>query len=387
MENSKYKYIEMNENGEIGEIASIRLDGTFGAEIDGARVAHAISYLDNIKKVKEIHLYINTVGGTVFDSLSVVSAMLNANAEIHTHNEGLCMSAGFHVFLSGDVLHAYDYSVFMYHEASFIGIDDKDLSKADRESLESTNEAMSTLIANRTGKEKEEAREMLKDESYFIATKFKEKVGIDIDIKSSKKQPTLKSSMSAKELVAEFKSFNINSKIEEMPEVKELEIKTIMAKLEISADVANPIEAINAKLTALNTVAEKSAKAVAGLTSELEVFKTAEAVAFVEGLIESEKIKAESKDEMVKNYIANAEFVKSTFEAMPEPKASGTIVDGSQERKDEGDGRDLKIEMTKGDNPVAMDYDWYNKNASDKLQKMMSEDREFYNFLFEEYTK
>jgi len=383
-----YKYIEAKSVADISEIGHIRLDGTFGAEIDGVQVASEIGFLDRIMNCKEIHLYINTIGGTVFDSLSVVSAILNSNAEIHTHNEGLCMSAGFHVFLSGDVLHAFDYSVFMYHEARYVGIDPKDLSKAERESLESTNEAMATLIANRIGKEIEVAREMLKDESYFIAKKFKEKVGMEIDIKSSKptNRPALKSSMSLKQVVAEFKSFNINSKIEEMPEVKLTEINTIMAKLEISADVANPIEAINAKLTALNTVAEKSALEVVALGKELETFKTAEAVAFVDGLIESEKIKAESKDEMVKNYIANAEFVKSTFEAMPEPKATKTIAKGSQEHKD-GSERELKVQMTEGKNPVAMDYDWYNKNDSAGLTKMMKSDREFYNFLFNEYTK
>ena len=153
-----FKYIEA-----IGDnVAKMRLDGSFGREIDGSSIAAEINFLDTIAKVKEIHLHFNTPGGAVFDSLSVVSAILGANATIHGHNDGICMSAGFHSFLSCDILHAYDFSMFMYHEAHINGnMSGKEISDSAKSFLAKTNEAMATLIANRLGKSQEEVADML----------------------------------------------------------------------------------------------------------------------------------------------------------------------------------------------------------------------------------
>ena len=382
-----FKFIESIKDNEVGVI---RLDGTFGREIDGAMIAHEISYLDRVAKVKEIHVHINTVGGVVFDSLSVVSAILSANAEVHGHNDGLCMSAGFHTFLACDILHAYDYAVFMYHEARYTGVKKSELTKSQLESLNSTNESMATLIANRLGKEVSEVAEMLKDESYFQATKFEEKLGVSLDIKSSKKSPNLKSSMSLEEVVAEFESFtNTNLNKEEMSENK-IDITGVMAKLDISADESNPIEAVLAKVGVLIASEKKATEKVAELKGDLKVFTDKAAEAYVDALIADEKIKAESKESILEAYLSNPSVVKATFDALPEAKVEETIEGEQGENRADieakADAPKLVIEMTKDATPVKMDYLWYSQNASDELKLMMRENPSKYNFLLEQYT-
>ena len=370
--------------------AIIRLDGTFGREIDGAMIAHEISYLDRVEKIKEIHLHINTVGGVVFDSLSVVSAILSANADIHGHNDGLCMSAGFHTWLACDVLHAFDYAIFMYHEASYSGTKRADLSKAQRQSLDATNASMSTLIANRLGKTQEEVAEMLKDESYFQATKFEDKMGMKIDIKPSTRKPNLKASMSLEEVTAELKSFN-NTNLNKEDMSENTDMITLIAKLEISADEKNPMEAIMAKFTAIEATAKKANDKVKELTASLKEYTDEKAEAYIDSLIADEKIKPEAKEAMLTAYLSNPDVVKATFAAQAEAKVTDTIDQTDEDSRAVvealADGLKLEIEMTKDEVPVAMDYKWYSQNQSDELKLMMRENPDKYNFLLDEYNK
>lgn len=379
-----YKHIEASEEGGIGKI---RLDGSFGREIDGAYVAAEIAYLSDVVKCKEIHMYINTVGGVVFDSLSVVSAMVRSNATIHTYNEGLCMSAGFHTFLCGDVLHAYNHSIFMYHEARYVGLKEADLTPKMKQSLEATNEAMSTLISERSGKTVDEAREMIKNETYFTARDFTKKVGLPIELSKATKAPKVTNSMSLEEVVAEFESFNNHLKIEEMSEEKNKDILAVMAKMEIPADVANPLEAINAKFDALTTAAANAEAKVSELNEKLEGYLENEAVAYVDSLIENNKLSADKKESAIANYKANPEFVKSVYDAMPMPKATETIKDTKLPKLNENEDGKMKVETfkDKDGNEVAKDYDWYQKNASEELRTMMYEDKARFDFLYEEY--
>jgi ATP-dependent Clp protease, protease subunit len=367
--------------------ATIRLDGRFGTEIDGAMIAHEISYLDRVEKVKEIHLHINTVGGVVFDSLSVVSAILSANAEIHGHNDGLCMSAGFHTWLACDVLHAFDYAIFMYHEASYSGMKRADLSKSEKQSLDTTNASMATLIANRLNKTSEEVALMLKDESYFQATEFEEKMGMKIDIKTSARKPNIKASMSLEEVTAEFESFtNTNLKTEDMSENKDM--TEIMAKLEISADEKNPMEAIMAKFTTMTKSVEAANSKVKELTASLKTYEAEKAESYIDSLIADEKIKPEAKESMLAAYIASPDVVKATFSAFVEAKVTDIIEDDADGRatiEANADGEKLVIEMTK--EGVAMDYRWYSENDSDELKLMMRENPDKYNFLLDQYNK
>ena len=79
----------------------ILLIGEIGEEIKGREVAYEIMYLNSIgaKVIKE---RINTVGGSILDAFSIVSANITSECEIHTINEGVADSAGGWILASGN---------------------------------------------------------------------------------------------------------------------------------------------------------------------------------------------------------------------------------------------------------------------------------------------
>lgn len=383
----QYKYVEaLNGNEE----AHIRLDGSFGGSIDGAYVASEINYLDQVVGVKNIHLHINTGGGVVFDSLSIVGAILGAKATTHGHNEGMCMSAGFHTFLACDKLYSNDYAIFMYHSAR-----PKKGATVDNAFLNAVNGGMITLIAGRLDKSEDEVKTMMKNETFFQATKFTEMLGLDIELKSSKRSPKITASMTLEEVVAEFESFNTNSKTEEMSE-KTLDITGVMAALEIPADAKNPVDAVLAKVNSVlasNVALEEAKKVVEDknkeLVAELKTYTDKEAEAYIASLVEDKLVKEESKAAVLEAYLKNPEAVKAVYDAMPVQDIIDTIDEDkkSQEHKKEGSNNELKIETFKDadGNEVEMNYEWYQKNKRDELKIMMYEDEKKFNFLFNEY--
>ena len=383
LELSDFKFIKaISDDDKVG---TIRLDGSFGFDIDGPSVAAEINFLDKIIGVDEIHIHINTPGGVVFDSLSVAGAILEAKADTHAHNDGLCMSAGFHVFLSCDFLHAFDFAAFMYH-----GPRNPDTGEmaSENEFVDTINKSMITLIANRLNKKEDEVAEMLDGEEFVMAKDFKKTFGLPIKIKTSKRKPNIKASMTIEQVVAEYSNFNFNLNDEEMPENK-LDVSKVLAKLELDADIANPMAKIEAKVDAL--LASKSSLEAANktlteknesLNAELEKHTADEAVAYVEKLVRDEMIKKDAKDKIIASYKKNPESVKAIFDSMPAPSVTASISDASLPRDEAGK---IKMEMTDGDNPVPKDYLWYSKNEPKVLAEMESKDPEKFNFLLDKY--
>lgn len=372
----EFKYISAQSKTR-GEI---RLDGTFGEQINGAAVAAEIYYLDKIVGVKEIHLYFNSVGGKVYDSMSIVSAILNAGAETHGHNDGLCMSSAFHSFISCDVLHAYDYSRFMYHSPSS--------PDGESEALEQIRSSMVTLIANRLNKKEDEVSSMLETEKFIKAKDFEKTFGLSIDIKSSARKPSITASMTIEDVVAEYTNFN-NKHKSKMPE---FDINSVLAKLNLREDIANPVAkveakideilATNASLTASNKKLKEDNEK---MENELKTFSEAKAKAYVDELVAEGLIKEDAVDSVLTAYKANPEAVKAAFDAIPAPSASATIVDKTLDRK--SDTGKIVMEYVDKEKKEPKDWAWYSKNASAELKEMKYSNPDKFKFLQNEYLK
>jgi ATP-dependent protease ClpP protease subunit len=382
---TEYKYVEAV--SEDNKSATIRLDGTMGHEIDGASVAAEINFLDKIIGVKEIHVRLNTPGGSVFDSLSIVGAIKASTAKIHGHNDGMCMSAGFHTFLSCDVLHAYDHSIFMYHNPRR-----KDGVQEEEGGLVSTiKESMSTLIAGRLGKTVAEVDTMLDSEKFFLAGRFKEIFGIDIQVEKSESLPKITNSMTLEEVVAEYDNFNTNLNEEEMSKENEVDYSNVLASLEIEATVENPLAEIESKVSSVvaENVALTEAKStltaqVEGLQAKLDVIDNAEAEAYVAELVKDNLVKEESKETILAAYKEDSAKVIAIYDSMPAPAASDSIVADKLERKDEGKEKELKIEVDAEGNKK--DFQWMSENEPDVLAEMETLNPEKFNFLLNEYV-
>ena len=71
-----------------------------------------------VEKRQPILLYINSVGGSVLDAMSLISTMLISKTKIYTINLGYNLSCGFLISLAGSKRYAYKDSVYLSHDGS-----------------------------------------------------------------------------------------------------------------------------------------------------------------------------------------------------------------------------------------------------------------------------
>ena len=95
-------------------------DGT-GSSIDG-QIRFWNDY-DNdhnipIKERKPIKIYIDSCGGSLTDTLTIIDSIKMSKTPVITICTGCAYSGGFFVFISGDKRIAYPHASFLFHEGS-----------------------------------------------------------------------------------------------------------------------------------------------------------------------------------------------------------------------------------------------------------------------------
>ena len=180
MENFKYiKNISQNEGtillyGQIGD--SIDSNGNYQYGISGMGFANEMQYL--CSQVDTVNVRINSVGGSVLDGYSIVSAILNSSKTVNTYIDGLAASIAGVVAVSGKKCYMMDYGTLMVHNPS--GSDDKKM-------LNLIKDTLVTILSNRTQKTAEEISSMMDKETYLTAADALANGMVDEVIKSNKK--------------------------------------------------------------------------------------------------------------------------------------------------------------------------------------------------------
>lgn len=80
-------------------------------------------------KREPIKIYINTPGGSLHATLTMVDAIKMSKTPIYTINTGTAFSGGFFIFISGHVRFSYPHATFLFHEGSTGGGGPQDAGK------------------------------------------------------------------------------------------------------------------------------------------------------------------------------------------------------------------------------------------------------------------
>lgn len=115
----------------------IGFDSEDGQGIDGSLFAKELLLLDSMDK-KSIKVYINSVGGSVIDGMSIYNAILNSKTPVDTYNVGVAASMAGVCFMAGRKRIMADYAKLMIHNPS--GSDDKKV-------LESLGDSIKTMLS------------------------------------------------------------------------------------------------------------------------------------------------------------------------------------------------------------------------------------------------
>lgn len=297
---------------QIGDTVDENGNITYG--ISGSSFANAVQWLDEHPDVVSINIRINSVGGSVLDGYSMVSAILNCSKPVNTYIDGLAASTAGWVAVCGRKVYMADFGTFMMHNPS--GGSDKKVTALVKETIV-------TILTNRTGLTQEECSKLMDKETWMSANECKEKNIVDEVVSSGKKFKMNTNSLSEmaiiyNKVINKPKMENIKNKLKLGVEATELEI---VNAIEVFQNKVTELENSNKELS--NKVAEFEAKETEKAEAEKAAF-VAEVTETVEKAVKEDKIKAEEKESVLANALSSKEnfaFVKNMLD-----KISNVVV-------------------------------------------------------------
>lgn len=155
-----------------GETLEIRIYGAIGAGLffNGATaqsVSDAIKYTQH----KRIVLKINSPGGDAFEGMAIRNILASQEVETVAEIEGRAASAASIAAMGCKTIRMFTGSAMMIHEASGMPagpMDSRGVKKL-AAALETLNDGMAALYAQRTGMSKKKCRELMADETWLSA--------------------------------------------------------------------------------------------------------------------------------------------------------------------------------------------------------------------------
>lgn len=117
-----------------------------------------------------VHVYINSLGGSVPEGLAIYNVLKNHNAKVITHCMGFACSAASVIFMAGDERIMQESSLLMIHNAYvfWTGGNAEELRK-EADDLEKITEASVKAYLRRTNLSEEEVKEKMNAETWISA--------------------------------------------------------------------------------------------------------------------------------------------------------------------------------------------------------------------------
>lgn len=254
-----------------------------GYGVNGAWIAEDIAMLNEVYKdqIKTINVRINSIGGSVYDGLSIVAAILNSEIPCNTYIDGMAYSMAGVIAICGDKKYMADYATFMMHNAN---------GGFDQEKIDLITNSLAKLFERNTNLTMNKCKDLMNKETWMNADECMNLGIIDEIVVTKQKGIAMSSNI--------FELQNIYNKILNKTEIKMNKL-TELLKLSNEASEDAIVEAVNAKS---ETIANLEAK-ISELTNELNALKesneaaeNAAKIELVENAIKEGKIDAATKE-------------------------------------------------------------------------------------------
>lgn len=302
----------------------------------GQNIAQEVAYLVDTLEVKTILVRINSGGGSMVEGFGIYSALLAAKDKGVTVNvkiEGVAASMGFNIAMVGDKISMVDYGLMMLHDPHTGG----GVVDAKRKLiLDKFKHSAITIIANRTGKDKNYIDSLMGKETWMDSSEALEMGFIDeiIETSSKKQREEMKNALYEIQMsIYKPKKINMDKIINHFSldaKATEDEIMNKISDLEGKIEAAKTVEnSLNEKIEAL-----EAAKVVAE-TKEMEASELVVTMV-VENAIKGGKIKKDAKDSLIaKGKELGLEVVETLINSieMPAVKLSTLIENNAEVEK------------------------------------------------------
>lgn len=365
--NFKYiKNISENEGtillySQIG--SSIDANGNYISGIDGNMFAYEMQYLQD--KVERINVRINSIGGSVLDGYSIISAILNSKVPCNTYIDGLAASISGVIAMAGKKCYMADYGTLMLHNPS---------GGNDKEVLDLVKNTLVTIFKNRTKLDEDTINKMMDVETWLGANDALN-MGLVDEVVSSNKKIRISKSESLSNMVLIYNKLITNKpNMEKITNVLKLSneaneeaiVSAIEEKDTKNAELQAEIDRLNSIVEA-NLAKEKEAKELA--EKELET----KAIELVENAIKEKKIAETEKDSTIEMAKNNFEFVANMISKIKNVTDAVKVFD-------------VKDVVENDEKASWTIRDWEKKDAKG-LAKIKNETPELYKTMYNEYYK
>jgi ATP-dependent protease ClpP protease subunit len=345
---------------QIGD--SVDASGNYVSGISGSAFAYEMQYLQD--KCSKIKVRINSIGGSVLDGYSIVSAILNSKVPCDTYIDGLAASISGVIAMAGKKCYMADFGTLMLHNPS--GVNDKDV-------LDLVKNTLVTIFEQRTKLTAEEISTMMDKETWLGANEAMNMGLVDEVVASVKKYKISKSESLINMAIIYNKIINkpnmekIQNVLKLSNEASEETIVSAIEEKDIkNAELQAEVDRLKAIVDA-NEAKENEAKELA--SKELET----KAIELVENAIKAKKILETEKDSTIEMAKNNFEFVSNMISKINNVKDAVKVFEVKNVANNE-ERSDWTIR------------DWEKKDPNG-LVKIKNETPEIYTEMFNQFYK
>jgi len=119
--------------------------------------------------VEEIHLHINSPGGSVFEGVTIYNLLVAHKARVIVHIDGIAASIASVIALAGDVVNIAENGMVMIHNPSVIAWGDAEVMRKNAEILDRVKDAILNTYEDRTKMQREDLAAAMDAETYYSA--------------------------------------------------------------------------------------------------------------------------------------------------------------------------------------------------------------------------
>lgn len=130
--------------------------------------------LDKLNGITDLNIYINSPGGSVFASSTMVSMLKrfreNTGAKIHSFVDGLCASASTYLLMVADDVNFYKNSMMMIHKPMAIAWGNANELQKEIDTLNTLEDnVMIPMYMNKSKVSEEDIKNLINEETWFSA--------------------------------------------------------------------------------------------------------------------------------------------------------------------------------------------------------------------------
>jgi ATP-dependent protease ClpP protease subunit len=268
-----------------------------GMGINGAWIAEDIQYLNDnyADQVKCINVRINSIGGSVADGLSIVSAILNSKIPVNTYIDGMAYSMAGVIAICGQKKYMADYGTFMMHNAN---------GGSDEEVLSLITNSLAKIFERNTNLTLDKCKDLMAKETWMTADECMSLGIVDEIIQTKKMKPAMNATVRELHAIYNKVIIKTETKMNKLTDLLKLTneaseeaiIEAVSAKDAKIAELEASIEAQTAELNALKEAATEAENAIKAELIENAVKEGKIDAATKEIYLTSNKSNAELKD-------------------------------------------------------------------------------------------